>query len=206
MAGRDVDEQELALSFEASRGLWVLNGNAEDVRRSRLQQGVLEALASSTGPLSIREVADMMSSKYDQAKNLLWRMEREGVIQRTERGLYQLPPPEPFAQPAQLPNFANFANFGEPGTTTERQNDSSLPPQTSGGRVESWEVGKVGESAQVRPGVRAPNLDIEACPFESHADEFWFFDSAGIPRCKLCHPRASQAATDTPVEGGAEGA
>lgn len=91
VTGRDIDEQELALTFDGSRGQWNLAGDASEYRSSQLQQAALDVLKEAGEPLTIAQVAEAMSSKYEQAKLALWRMEQEGVIRKATRGRYQMP-------------------------------------------------------------------------------------------------------------------
>jgi hypothetical protein len=89
VTGRDVGEQELALSWDADRGLWSFLGPAEELRLSREQARALELLARAGRPLTPRELAPLLEKPQGATRVLLWRMAEKGLVV-SEAGAYAL--------------------------------------------------------------------------------------------------------------------
>jgi hypothetical protein len=87
VTGRDVDEQELALSWDAERGLWALLGPADERRLSRDQARVIEVLARAGRPLPPRQLAPLLGKPLGATQVLLWRMAVKGLL-ISEAGAY----------------------------------------------------------------------------------------------------------------------
>jgi hypothetical protein len=89
LRGRDVGEQELALSWDGASGLWMLLGPAEERRLSKERARVLEVLAQAGRPLRAPEVAPLLGKTVATARVLLWRMAEKGLL-ASENGAYAL--------------------------------------------------------------------------------------------------------------------
>ncbi|HKI37059.1 MAG TPA: AAA family ATPase [Gemmataceae bacterium] len=87
--GRDVEEQELALSWNGGSGLWTLLGPAEERRVGREQARVLDVLTRAGRPLRPTEVAPLLEKSVGATKVLLWRMAEQGLLV-SENGAYAL--------------------------------------------------------------------------------------------------------------------
>lgn len=85
--GRDVDEGELALIWrEGDSMLWRLdNEPAEPTARDL----TLEAFKPGE-EISIRDLADRLNASYDTIKKRVQRLEFQGQIEKTGRGMYRL--------------------------------------------------------------------------------------------------------------------
>jgi len=88
VTGRDVDEQELALKFDAQIGSWTLLGPAEDYRRSQERQRVLDVLRQASQPLSPKEISEALGAKGGNVRFLLYQLRNEGAVKQVGHGKY----------------------------------------------------------------------------------------------------------------------
>src|SRR5262249_17799443 len=89
--GRDVEEQEKAVSFNKSNCRWTILGEAEEVYRSDSCQKIVTLLNDVTSchePLSPQEIASLCAMKDDLVRETLGRMVTSGEIIRVSRGRY----------------------------------------------------------------------------------------------------------------------
>lgn len=84
--GRDVDEKESALAFDA--GFWTLQGDAAEVRRTDERTAILDALAGSATPMSPTELADITGMVGPNVRQMLSRMVRSGEVKKVGYGRY----------------------------------------------------------------------------------------------------------------------
>jgi len=87
VTGRDVEqEQHLAISFDATTALWKLEGNAEEVCRTRERQEILHLLKEHLpNGLCPREIAEALDKNYHTIRSLLRKMEEVGDITHTNK-------------------------------------------------------------------------------------------------------------------------
>jgi hypothetical protein len=90
--GRDVEESEKALQFSGATCRWTILGEASEVRRSDERGRVLTALEDAGEPLPISEIISLAHLvNRNAADALLFRMVKDGDIERIKRGRYCLP-------------------------------------------------------------------------------------------------------------------
>lgn len=89
VTGRDVDEQELTLSWDQDRAEWSVLGDAATVQMSRERQEIVDLLVKVGGPASPRVVADLLGKPYGTVKKLLWQMAQDGQLSHV-RGFYEV--------------------------------------------------------------------------------------------------------------------
>jgi hypothetical protein len=89
VTGRDIEqEQHFALSFDPLTAMWTLVGNAEEVKRTKERQEILDLLSEQHPEgLSARQVAEALDKNYHTTRCLLRKMECAGEIQHA-RNLY----------------------------------------------------------------------------------------------------------------------
>ena len=87
--GRDVDEKETALSFDAGR--WSIKGEASEVRRSYERYAILKALMEADAPMNPREIAIAADMARVNVDKLLSKMGKAGEVTKTGRGFYVHP-------------------------------------------------------------------------------------------------------------------
>jgi hypothetical protein len=90
--GRDIEEVEKAVSFDAEFCLWRVEGEARDVHRSGERTAVIAVLEDASEPLSPREIADLARLPPKSIRMMLTRMVKAGEIMRKGRGCYMAKP------------------------------------------------------------------------------------------------------------------
>jgi hypothetical protein len=102
VTGRDVEEAELALSFDKDHCLWRLMGEAKDYRLSKERSEILALFKSDEEELSPKRVADMTGMPYAAVRKLMSKMAVDGHLLNTKRGIYRRPSQS--EQEEELPN------------------------------------------------------------------------------------------------------
>ncbi|TGS94788.1 AAA family ATPase [Mesorhizobium sp. M2D.F.Ca.ET.171.01.1.1] len=87
--GRDLDDIESAIKLDSS-GHWTLLGEADQVRRSKERNKILEAVRD-LGEAGPKEIAAATSMREANVKYLVLEMAKAGELEKIERGLYRLP-------------------------------------------------------------------------------------------------------------------
>ena len=91
LTGRDVEERELALTFDLNAGGWVLQGDAAQFERTREQNEILELLIEAyPKPLTAKDVTTALNIKSGTARQRLSRMALKGLLAAND-GWYALP-------------------------------------------------------------------------------------------------------------------
>ena len=93
VTGRDIEhEQQLALRFDAQTALWTLVGNAEEVRRTKERQEILDLLSEQFPEgMSPRQVAEALDKNYHTTRCLLRKLEVAGEIQHADSQYVAIP-------------------------------------------------------------------------------------------------------------------
>jgi hypothetical protein len=89
ITGRDVEEQELALKFHPSEGLWELMGAASEYAMSQERQEILSILRN-VGPKTVSQLANILGKSQDATRMNLARMKGAGILGINEKGEYQI--------------------------------------------------------------------------------------------------------------------
>ncbi len=87
--GRDVEEKETAMAFDA--GLWSIKGDAHQVRISSERGTILKALRESGEPMAPSDLAADTGMPANNVKQLLFKMARAGEVTKAGRGRYVHP-------------------------------------------------------------------------------------------------------------------
>jgi hypothetical protein len=90
VTGRDVEEQEIALEFNAQVGTWTDIGDAEYHRTTIERQRVVNVLRQASKPMQPKEITEELGMKSSTVRSTLSRMAKDGEVQRTKGG-YVLP-------------------------------------------------------------------------------------------------------------------
>jgi predicted ATP-dependent serine protease len=89
--GRDLMEIEKALLFNTNdNGLWIILGNAGEVRQSNERGAILAALEEAGEPLGPNEIAAAVGAKPVNVRKLLAKLASEGRIEKVKYGKYSL--------------------------------------------------------------------------------------------------------------------
>jgi len=102
--GRDIQEIDMAVSFDSVTGQWVTLGNTSEVFRSDERGKILNALKSTAAPIGPREIAAVSNMKDANVRRLLGKMVASGEIEKAGYGCYRL-------------TFSNPGNGGNSGHT-----------------------------------------------------------------------------------------
>lgn len=87
--GRDIEEFEVAMSFDRNTGQWTPLGKAEDVHRSPQRQDILRVLKEyGTAPSSSANIAEVLNEDENNIRQLLAKMYKDGEVQKTGRGQF----------------------------------------------------------------------------------------------------------------------
>ena len=86
--GRDLPEFEKAVTFDKTRGLWTVLGEADDFRGDEIERRVLDALGLSERPLALADVVAASGGAYEAVKQRLYRMIAAGRIRKCGRGKF----------------------------------------------------------------------------------------------------------------------
>jgi AAA domain/Helix-turn-helix domain len=89
--GRDLEE----FSISIKQGLqcrWQVLGPRVGVSETPERRSILEALARTGRPMTVKEIADAIGGKPANVKMLLAKLHMDGEIERVQRGIYKLPP------------------------------------------------------------------------------------------------------------------
>ena len=89
--GRDLEEIEKAVQFDAETCTWTVLGEAKDVRQSDQRSAITEVLKEAEEPMTPGEIATACGMRPVNVRNLLARMRRDGVVTKSARGKYALP-------------------------------------------------------------------------------------------------------------------
>ena len=84
--GREIEEMEQAVEFIG--GMWKVLGDAAEVRRSDERSAILEVLEGADEPMGPKEIASALGWKTDNVKQLVFKMHKDGEIQKRGRGRY----------------------------------------------------------------------------------------------------------------------
>jgi Mn-dependent DtxR family transcriptional regulator len=85
----DIEEQELAMRFDPSLGLWELLGEAREHDMSQERQEILTILRN-VGPKTPAQLAKIIEKSRDSVKMILCRMRDSGLVKSNSDGLYEI--------------------------------------------------------------------------------------------------------------------
>lgn len=89
VTGRDVEEKELAVSFNRPALGWVLEGDAKEYFQSKQRRAVLDILKAANGkPVQLRDITTQIRKKSQATYSLVKGLMRDGLINKVGKGLY----------------------------------------------------------------------------------------------------------------------
>lgn len=90
--GRDIEEPtELALEFDHAAATWAIKGEADDYRRGKLRNAILKVLSDADEPMGPQEISDALDEKYENVKQRIYQMSKDGEVKTVARGKYAAP-------------------------------------------------------------------------------------------------------------------
>jgi len=134
LTGRDIEEQELALTFDVHAGGWVLQGDAAEHALSEARQAIVRALTEARKPLGPKQVAIWLGKDdprdINAVNQLLLKMSMAGQV-ITEGGKYSLSLSDQSSQSAQYDQTSQTSQFSTTSYNTDsRQRESQSTNQT----------------------------------------------------------------------------
>jgi AAA domain/IclR helix-turn-helix domain len=90
--GRDIEDLEKAVQFDESTCVWTVLGGAASVRYTGERAAVLTALQEAGGPMSLADIAAASNMKANNARQLLLKLIKDGVVLKAGHGKYALVP------------------------------------------------------------------------------------------------------------------
>jgi len=111
ITGRDVEEAEHALKWQADFGAWQLLGDAQEFRLTGERAEVVKALRDCGEPVSPKTLWESVrvGKSLTNLKTMLWRMAKDGEA-ISEKGKYRLPESEKPSNPSNPSNRSNPSN------------------------------------------------------------------------------------------------
>ena len=97
--GRDLIEIEKALTFNTETSTWNVEGDASEVRMSAERTAVFDAMNEIGAPASAADIAAVAKSKVPNVRRMLVRLTKDGMVERHERGMYQIAEVSPLTNP-----------------------------------------------------------------------------------------------------------
>ena len=84
ITGRDIEDLELAMSFEAGR--WRMVGDAKSHRATKAEQAVIDAIKAVGEPASPKQISELMGRRIGSRQ--LLRMQENGILEWMPGGKY----------------------------------------------------------------------------------------------------------------------
>jgi hypothetical protein len=94
VTGRDIDEAELALTWDKKACTWSLGGDAAEYRLSKDRAAVLALLKTYGRPIKPTEAAPLLGKNLAAVQRLLWTMARDDQLKAAD-GAYMLASDQP---------------------------------------------------------------------------------------------------------------
>jgi hypothetical protein len=92
--GRDLEEFSVSVK-QNEKGRWDVTGHRMGAQPSVERADIIAVMAKSGGAMTIQEIANACGNDYENVKNLLVKLHREGHVERVQkRGMYKLPEEE----------------------------------------------------------------------------------------------------------------
>lgn len=126
LTGRDVEEAEHALRFDAETGSWnILEGPASDYTVSDSRAAVLRHLRAE-GPTGPKEIALALGLSRDNVRQLLHRMITDGQLVTDSAGRYTAPPVTPPVTDSDRCHTSQVSQRHRPSRSNSAEEGSSL--------------------------------------------------------------------------------
>ncbi len=131
VVGRDIEEKELALKFEKLTCTWVLLGDAEEQKKSKERQEIIELLRHSEETMSPKEIAECLNKTTGSIRFLLSQMLKSGEVVLESRGKYTCfkSNDSNTTNNTNNPNYTNVPNTSNNWDTTLTCSPKSIPYQ-----------------------------------------------------------------------------
>lgn len=110
--GRDIEEIEMAVTFDRLTCKWLSLGNAGEVRSTEERKVILDVLLDNQEAMTPAEIAGALGQPSNNIKQLLFKMSKAGEVIKAKRGYYSHPQNAGYSQSGVSPdNFDNRDNL-----------------------------------------------------------------------------------------------
>ena len=89
--GRDVEENEHAVSFSAETCRWTVLGDAQEVHRSETRSAILSVLKEASDLMTPKQIENATDIPLNNINQRLHKMYESGEVAKPQRGLYAHP-------------------------------------------------------------------------------------------------------------------
>ncbi|HLZ70496.1 MAG TPA: AAA family ATPase [Dehalococcoidia bacterium] len=124
IAGRDVEERELALRFDPADCSWTLLDRLAE-QQSETRRAILRVLEETDAPLTPQEIAERAGLDHNVAKQRAWQMARDGHLVRAGGGRYAPAPSGDYDTPHNRRNRVTEAPLAGVDRSSEPVTDTS---------------------------------------------------------------------------------
>lgn len=210
LTGRDVEEQDYAMAFDAELGRWSMVGEAEAARVSRETADLINAMQRIGHPASPDEVAAVLGLTRPAAYKRLYKASLDGYIKTLSPGkLYGLPNDAAAmvnleGTPGGCVGFAGFQGLEadpHPPNPVNPETPETLTPSTLRNQIRS----RSKNGADARPTVdsawnHTPSgptgvAGVNRCA-KCGSDEHMTLRVGGVYRCSVCEPHVRLASEE----------
>lgn len=111
--GRDIQEYERAVTFDKFDCRWVVQGEAIEVRRTDERSTILDALLEAADAMTPSDISDATGMLRNNVKQLLFKMAKNGEVNKVGRGQYIHPEVDNSLTPHNLDNPVTNSGEGD---------------------------------------------------------------------------------------------
>jgi hypothetical protein len=101
--GRDIEECEKAMMFNKQLCKWSILGDVVEHQSTKMGNSILDVLKSATKPLHSSEIVELTNGTKSYVAKTLSIMLKNEVIQKTDKGMYQIFQVKEGVQQCELP-------------------------------------------------------------------------------------------------------
>lgn len=150
VTGRDIEEAEYALDFDAPTGTWkLLDGPASDYELSDTRRRILELLRTD-GAMTPKHVADALDIPHETAKKTCRRMSETGQIDTDGSGTYSAP----------MSPVPHVPGVPEEGTSDPMSPVPGVPGVPDGDKRDARDTPDMSPKSDAGTGVTPPAMSL----------------------------------------------
>jgi RecA-family ATPase len=90
IVGRDVEEKEVALTWDKDQFTWIIRDNIDEFKRSEERNQIIDLLTAK-GALSPKKISQLLNREGSATRKLLSAMLKDGELIRPKSGVYSVP-------------------------------------------------------------------------------------------------------------------
>lgn len=177
IAGRDIEDQEIPLTFDDTVPWWKLAGAEEQERLSDERQEVFQVLLEDGGRMSAQAVADVLDKPRGTVKRLLWELKKLHCVESSGSGYIIAAPFAPAAD-------GSTGSGGSGGSAIFADESADVAPEMDEAEVAATMTEMFGSVDAKWGSLRDGEPAEPAEPAILDVEELLFGD-AEVRRCRL---------------------